>query len=145
MRFTYERAGATPKTLEIELNYNVQFVTAHPCISPPNTGILSSPTNPAFQSPTLGTPKIPNISSVQDIHYTRLTHTPKFLFRIYSEPTHQHDFLPFSPYPYRQIHPSHLSTQHHPQFLGFWSLTALSNSYARGPAWMVTDMVVTWK
>ncbi|CAD6503641.1 BgTH12-03300 [Blumeria graminis f. sp. triticale] len=76
MRFTYERAGATPKTLEIELNYNVQFVTAHPCISPPNTGILSSPTNPAFQSPTLGTPKIPNISSGHPLHkaytYTKI-------------------------------------------------------------------------
>lgn len=50
MRFIVDVDGGVSKELNFELKHDVYFVTAHPCVSSPNTEISKSPTSPSFHS-----------------------------------------------------------------------------------------------
>lgn len=60
MRFSVELDGEDKKEIDVAISHDVQFVTAHPCIPPPPSDILKSPTSSSFQtleiSPAAATP-----------------------------------------------------------------------------------------
>lgn len=50
MRFSVELDEEGRKEIDIAISHDVQFVTAHPCVPPPPSDILRSPTSPSFQT-----------------------------------------------------------------------------------------------
>jgi hypothetical protein len=53
MRFSIVSDGEDKKEIDVAITHDIQFVTAHPCISPPLSDILRSPTSPSFHSSEL--------------------------------------------------------------------------------------------
>ncbi len=51
MRFTVESAGEEKREVNIALNHDVHFVTAHPCVPSPHIDILKSAMSPSFTPP----------------------------------------------------------------------------------------------
>lgn len=49
IKFTIEIDGQDPKSIDVNLNHDVNFVTAHPCI-PSHAYVLKSPTSPSFHT-----------------------------------------------------------------------------------------------
>jgi len=50
IRFSVDVDGEKKRQVNLELKYNVQFVTAFPCVTSPYTDMVRSPTSPSFQS-----------------------------------------------------------------------------------------------
>jgi hypothetical protein len=51
MRFSVDAEREITKEINIELRYDVHFVTAFPCVSSQHTSILKSPASASFQNP----------------------------------------------------------------------------------------------
>jgi hypothetical protein len=49
MRFSVDSDGEEKKEINFSLQYDVHFVTSHPCVASQHTDLLMSPTSPSFQ------------------------------------------------------------------------------------------------
>lgn len=59
MRFSMDSDGVEKKEINLALDHDVYFVTAHPCVPSHHTELLKSPTSPLFQVPEQSGPGSP--------------------------------------------------------------------------------------
>lgn len=69
MRFFVKVDGEEKKEINVAITHDVQFVTAHPCIPPPPSEVLKSPTSPTFHHSPKPNPSLaPKISPCHPLH-----------------------------------------------------------------------------